>query len=48
MNEDVFPIENGDFPVRHVSFFRGVTLGIWILVCNHHLLVVGLNSARKL
>ena len=35
MNEDVCPIENGDFPVSHVSFFRGVSLGIWILVCNH-------------
>ncbi len=24
MNEDVFPIEHGDFPVSHVSELRGV------------------------
>ena len=24
MNQDVFPIENGDFPARHISELRGV------------------------
>ena len=26
MNEDVFPIEHGDFPASHVSFVGGVSL----------------------
>ena len=26
MNEDVFPIEKGDFPASHVSFQAGVYL----------------------
>ena len=28
MNEDVFPIEHGDFPVSHVSELRGVSLDL--------------------
>ena len=30
MNEDVFPIENEDFPASHVSELRGVTRQIMV------------------
>ena len=31
MNEDVSPIENGDFPTRHVSGRRGTCPNLWSL-----------------